>query len=144
LWGKENCTSKINIQVKGLYLKAYCQNKKAYRLFKVTRILNITLCGETFSNLPDEGLDENDERSYRPITLQFPRTMAYRVYDEFNQDDVKVMKNGELLVSTQMPEDAWLVGFLLSFGTEVDIIAPSSLKKIVAEQAQKIFEKNKT
>lgn len=135
---------KLIYKSKAWYLKAYCQNKKAYRLFKLTRILNISLSGETFSNLPEEILAKNAEQSYRTIKLQFPKTMAYRVYDEFNQDDVSLMENGDLFVSTQMPEDTWLVGFLLSFGTEVEIIEPTSLQKIVAEQALKIFEKNKS
>ena len=42
-----------------------------------------------------------------------------------------------------MPEDEWLIGYLLSFGTQVDIIAPAHLRDIVAEQAKKIYEKYK-
>ncbi len=42
-----------------------------------------------------------------------------------------------------MPEDAWLIGYLLSFGTKVDIIEPICLKDILAEQTRKIYEKNK-
>ena len=49
-------------------------------------------------------------------------------------------ENGDLIVSAQMPEDEWLIGYLLSFGTQVDIIEPAYLKDIVAEQAQKIYE----
>jgi predicted DNA-binding transcriptional regulator YafY len=40
-----------------------------------------------------------------------------------------------------MPEDEWLIGYLLSFGTQVDIIEPIYLRDIVAEQAKKIYEK---
>lgn len=43
-----------------------------------------------------------------------------------------------------MPEDEWLVGDLLSYGTQVDIIEPVYLKDIVAEQARKICEKYKS
>ena len=53
-------------------------------------------------------------------------------------------ENGSLIVSAQMPEDEWLIGYLLSFGTQVDIIEPVYLKDILAEQAQKIYEKYKT
>ena len=48
-----------------------------------------------------------------------------------------------LIVSTEMPEDAWLIGYLLTFGTQVDIIEPLYLKEVLAEQARKIYEKNK-
>ena len=70
--------------------------------------------------------------------------MSYRVYDEFDKTMVSKKENGDLIVSAQMPEDEWLIGYLLSFGTQVDIIEPAYLKAIVAEQAQKIYEKYKT
>ena len=75
------------------------------------------------------------------IVLRFPKNMSYRVYDEFDKTMVSKKENGDLIVSAQMPEDEWLIGYLLSFGTQVDIIEPAYLKDIVAEQAQKIYEK---
>lgn len=53
-------------------------------------------------------------------------------------------ENGDLIVSAEMPEDEWLIGYLLSFGAQVDIIEPAYLGDIVAEQAKKIYEKYKT
>lgn len=47
-------------------------------------------------------------------------------------------------MSAEMPEDEWLIGYLLSFGAQVDIIEPAYLGDIVAEQAKKIYEKYKT
>ena len=48
-----------------------------------------------------------------------------------------------MVVSVSLPKDAWLTGFLLSFGTQVDIISPAYLKEVIAEQAKLIYEKNK-
>lgn len=56
---------------------------------------------------------------------------------------LEIQTNGDLIVSTEMPEDAWLIGYLLTFGTQVDIIEPLYLKEVLAEQARKIYEKNK-
>ena len=53
------------------------------------------------------------------------------------------MKNGDLLVSSEMTEDNWLIGYLLSFGTQVTVIEPTYLKKILSDEAKKIYEKNK-
>ena len=69
--------------------------------------------------------------------------MAYRVYDEFEASDIKEMENGDLIVTTEMPEDNWLIGYLLSFGTQVTVIEPAYLKKILSDEAKKIYEKNK-
>ncbi len=69
--------------------------------------------------------------------------MAYRVYDEFDKTQVQQQPNGDLIASAKMPEDAWLIGFLLSFGTQVDILSPVYLRETIAKQAKLIYEKNK-
>ena len=43
-----------------------------------------------------------------------------------------------------MPEDAWLIGYLLSFGEKVEVVEPLRLKEILAAQAKAIYEKNKS
>lgn len=128
---------------KSWYLRAYCTEKKALRLFKLTRILDHALTEEHFSY--DAFLDQPEPppQKYTAVTLRFPEEMAYRVYDEFDSAQVHRQEDGDLIVSAEMPEDAWLIGFLLSFGTQVDILSPAHLKEIVAEQARAIYEKNK-
>lgn len=83
-------------------------------------------------------------QSYNTIVLRFPKNMLYRVYDEFDKTKVIKKDNGDLIVSAEMPEDEWLIGYLLSFGTQVDIMEPAYLKDIVAAKAKKIYEKYKT
>lgn len=126
------------------YLKAYCTEKKDYRLFKLSRIIDVEVLEERFHMRSFPESDENLAQPHNPVVLRFPREMAYRVYDEFDKTQVEQQENGDLIVSADMPEDAWLTGFLLSFGTQVDIIAPIYLKEIIAEQAKLIYEKNKS
>ena len=70
--------------------------------------------------------------------------MSYRVYDEFDKTQITMQKNGDFIVSAKIPENEWLIGYLLSFGTEVEIIKPTYLKNMIAEYAKKIYEKNKS
>ena len=49
-----------------------------------------------------------------------------------------------MLVTAWMPYDEWEIGLLLSFGDLVEIIEPLSLKEVIAERAEKIYEKNKS
>lgn len=125
------------------YLKAYCTLKQDYRIFKLTRIMNIEVLSEGFSNKEFPELEMTSKPVYKKIVLRFPKEVAYRVYDEFDITQVEIQTNGDLIVSTEMPEDAWLIGYLLTFGTQVDIIEPLYLKEVLAEQARKIYEKNK-
>ncbi len=134
---------KLSYKSKAWYVKAYCTEKSEYRIFKLTRILDLEILNENFPYhiFPEKNTAWQQE--YDQITLRFPREMAYRIYDEFDRTEVTIQQNGDLLVSAKMPEGTWLVGYLLSFGTQVEIIEPLYLKNVIAEQAKQIYEKNK-
>lgn len=134
---------KLVYKAKAWYLKAFCTERQDWRIFKLNRILDLELLDDSFPhrNFPKSmGISEKE---YNQITLRFPKEMAFRVYDEFDETQVQRQANGDLIVSANMPEDAWLIGFLLSFGTQVDILSPAYLKEVIAEQARLIYEKNK-
>ncbi|MDE5780977.1 MAG: YafY family transcriptional regulator [Lachnospiraceae bacterium] len=125
------------------YLKAYCTQKQDYRIFKLTRIINIEVLRDGFPQRSFPVSEENSGQIYNKIVLCFSKNVAYRVYDEFDKMQIQQKENGDLIVTVNMPEDEWLVGFLLSFGTEVEIIEPVYLKRVICENAKKIYEKNK-
>ena len=134
---------KLSFKGQAWYLKAYCMEKQDYRIFKLTRILDLEILDETFlpRSFPEKEILPSQ---YNQITLRFSKEVAYRVYDEFNIEQIKRQENGDLLVSARLPEDNWFVGFLLSFGTRVEVIEPAYLREVLAEQALMIYEKNKT
>lgn len=125
------------------YVKSFCTEKQAFRLFKLSRILELEVLDEKFTPRAFPEAVNASEPEYRQIVLRFPKEMAYRVYDEFDTEYVDRQKNGEMTVSAQIPEDAWLMGFLLSCGEQVEIIEPADLRETVAELARRICEKYK-
>lgn len=134
---------KLMYKSMGWYLKAYCTEKQDYRLFKLTRILDLQYLNEKFPprSFPNE--EDTSLPEYNQIILRFPKEMAYRVYDEFDKAQVTQQENSDLLVCARMPEGTWLISFLLSFGAQVEVIEPVYLKEILAKQAQEILEKYK-
>lgn len=78
------------------------------------------------------------------IVLRFPGEMAYRVYDEFDGTEITRHQDGSLTVSTELPADSWLVGYLLSYGAQVEVLEPARLREVLAARAREIYEKNKT
>ena len=135
---------KISYRSKEWYLKAFCKEKQDFRLFKLNRILKLELLENTFvpRPYPEEGNDTQQE--YPQVVLLFSKEIAYRVYDEFDETEIEYKRNGDLAVCARMPVDPWLIGYLLSFGAQVEIIEPQYLKGILAAQAQKIYNKNIT
>lgn len=134
---------KLFYKSKEWYVKAYCTEKKDFRLFKVNRIVECELLDEDFIpvNFPD--LQDADQNTYNKIVLCFPKKMAYRVYDEFKDDEITEQENGDFIAAAYMPEDTWLIGYLLSFGAYVEVIEPAYLRSILADEAKKIYEKYK-
>ena len=135
---------KMSYKSMSWYLKAYCTKKQDYRIFKLTRIIDLEVLTDGFCKSSFPELDETTGQVYNTIVLRFPENMSYRVYDEFDKTQVSKKEKGDLIVSVEMPEDEWLIGYLLSFGTQIDIIEPAYLKDIVAEQAKIIYEKYKS
>lgn len=138
------CPLKMAYKSMSWYLKAYCMQKQDYRIFKLTRIIDFKVLTENFSKYSFPETEKESGQIYHTVILRFPHNMAYRVYDEFDGTQVSRKENGDFIVSAQMPEDEWLIGYLLSFGTQVDIIEPEYLGEIVSEQAKRIYEKYKT
>lgn len=127
----ERIVQPCKLAYKGMswYLKAFCTEKQDWRVFKLNRILDLEILEESFPHRNFPKTIDSPETEYHQITLRFPKEISYRVYDEFDQTQIYRKENGDLIVSAKMPEDTWLIGFLLSFGTQVEVIEPLYLKK---------------
>lgn len=134
---------KFMFKAKEWYIKALCTDKQDFRIFKFNRIIELELLEEEFIPVKFPEFQNYPSGEYQRFVLRFPEKMAYRVYDEFEADEVTVQEDRTLIVSVQMPEDTWLIGYLLSFGTQVEVIEPLHLRRVLADEGKKIYEKNK-
>ena len=135
---------KLKYKAKEWYLKAFCTQKQNFRLFKLTRIIEWEVLEETFKPMEFPAYEEEIAQKENVIVLRFAREMAYRVYDEFDRNQVTRLENGDLEVVANMPENEWLIGYLLSFGTKVDVIQPEYFREVLSKRAKEIYEKNKS
>jgi len=103
---------------------------------------NIEILPESFAdkdyNLPPIEISQSNSHSLIHIKMRFAPQVAYRAYDEFDQKDIIQNEDGSLLVSISVPEDDWLYGFILSFGTSVQILEPLSVKKSLLHKIDEI------
>lgn len=126
---------------KAWYLKAFCLTKQDFRIFKLNRISGLELSEQTFLPKSFPEPEELSQPDCPRVVLSFAKEVAYRVYDEFDPARITYQENGSLTASAEMPVDAWLIGYLLSFGTQVEILEPQYLKEMVAKQALEIYQK---
>lgn len=126
------------------YLQAFCQTKQAHRVFKLSRIRNLSLCSQHFTATlpPSLALDTNscDKRNTISLKLLFSPQVAYRVYDEHDESAITTMPDGNLLVTVTYPYDEWVIGHILSFSTFVTVLEPPFLQDEIVNRATKIVE----
>ncbi len=134
---------KLLYKSKEWYVKAYCTEKNDFRLFKINRIVACELLDEDFIPVEFPDLKDTEQNAYNKIVLRFSKQVAHRVYDEFKDDELAEQENGEFIATAYMPEDEWLIGYLLSFGAYVRVIEPAYLREVLSDEAKKIYEKNK-
>ena len=131
---------KLLYKSKDWYLKAYCRLRQDFRMFKLNRILTWELLEEKFLPMPYPDIQIEHQQMKNRIILRFHKEIAYRVCDEFDINQIQIEENGDIVVTTDMPEDEWLIGYLLSFGTQVEIIEPDHLKKNYEEKVRELYE----
>ncbi|WP_278461926.1 helix-turn-helix transcriptional regulator [Thomasclavelia spiroformis] len=137
------CPLKMVYKAKNWYIKSFCMNKSNFRIFKLTRIIQARDMEKNFDPMEFPQEKKEIKANCENIILRFPQEMAYRIYDEFEVDEINQDDNGDFIISATMPIDEWLIGYLLSFGSKVCIIEPKYLKKIVYNEAKKICKRNK-
>lgn len=120
---------KLIFKAREWYLYAYCCERQADRLFKLKRIKDLQLTAEHFERTAPEKVlqPENIYNADKQLVqLAFAPEMAYRVYE--NYDRVEQAADGRLLVSQKYPMNDSLYSFLLSFGGQVEVLSPESVR----------------
>jgi len=128
------------------YLYAWCLLREDFRLFKLSRIRGMEVLTTVFH--PREmALEQQLWEDKWPgpdnlveVELLFEVEMA-NLLDEWPVAAVAIQDDGRLLVKSVLPEDNRLYGFLLSFGTGVEVISPPHLRNILAGIAEEIYKK---
>lgn len=124
------------------YLQAYTPARGDFRLYKLLRLWDLQETEEHF--VPREIPEEQESLSDRitdeyQVTGLFTQAVKYRLVDEYGPESFTVQPDGRLLFTRgfQHREDAAL--WFLSFGDQVEAIAPVELRKEIARLAAKIL-----
>ena len=133
---------KIWFKEKAWYLFAYCQKKNEIRQFKINRIKNLTLTNEYFErrliNYNINSSDNDISKKIIKIIVEVDKSQAYRVYDEFSEENISKAENGNFKIIMENYENEWLYGYLLSFGEYLKIIAPERIKNILSHKIEQM------
>ncbi len=124
------------------YVYGYCDLRDDFRFFKLSRMKNNFVhedgFGDDYSNLVIKK-EFNEQESVR-VKLKFNKSQANRVYDE--GFDKVVGKDDYLFVELDLPRD-YLYSYILSFGSDVEVLEPEELRikiKEISNEIKNIYE----
>ncbi len=132
---------KLVFKVNAWYLKGFCLTKNAARTFKISRMANLYSTGEHFTARPAEA-DETGLQSTQEwinIQLRIASNSTYRIYEEFSETDITKNQDGSFQISAMLPDNKWLISYLLSFGGDAEVLTPQHIRNRLKEQSEKIF-----
>ncbi|SJZ43296.1 helix-turn-helix transcriptional regulator [Anaerorhabdus furcosa] len=125
---------------KAWYLQGYCLNRKDYRTFKLVRIEKAQITEERFTDIlnPPKIISEDDS-NYEKVILHFDYQYKMRILEEFMESQIQFLDNW-IEVVMEVPIDTWIKGYVLSFGSHVQVIEPTHLRQEVEEEIKKMIE----
>ena len=130
---------------KSWYLYSFCLLRNDYRFFKLTRIKELEMLSETFTQdfTPTKIEKQIQVENTVAVKLKFDRQAAFRVYDEFT-DSITEDLQGNLYVQIDLPDNEVLYSYVMSFSDSVEIIEPQSIREQMKKRLQKVPEKYRT
>ena len=96
---------------------------------------------DTGNQNPPDTTMQNPPVPVISLILEFSPEVAYRVYDEFEPEEITPNSDGSFTVEVSYPETDWVYGYILSFGTAVTVISPRRVAEIIKSRSEKIFQK---
>lgn len=130
---------------KSWYLYSFCLLRNDYRFFKLTRIKELEMLSETFTQdfTPTKIEKQIQIENTAAVKLKFDRQAAFRVYDEFT-DSITEDSQGNLYVQIDLPDNEVLYSYVMSFSDSVEVLEPQSIREQMKKILQKMQEKYRT
>lgn len=142
---------KINRKVKPIrllfkeqdwYLYAFCLLRNDFRYFKLSRMKDLEVLAINYEDNFENAVLKK-ELKYENIVnikLKFDKSVAFRVYDEFNEAIEKDEK-GNLYVEIKIPNNYKLYNYIFSFGSNVEILEPKEIRNQFKNMINEIAKK---
>jgi len=124
------------------YLIAYCLLRLSYRTFRLSRIKNVQVTDQHFVK---REIQECDHQGYHAplveLHLRCNEKVLNRLYDTFDGECISKYDDDSYDLIVTLPEDEWVYGYILSFGSNAEVLAPEHIREIIKTRAKEITEK---
>ena len=124
------------------YLIAYCLLRNSHRMFRLSRIKNVRLTGQNFT---EREIQEHEKQYVPPplveLKLRCGEKALNRLYDNFDEELISRNDDGSYDLNVAVPEEEWVYGYILSLGNNAEVLEPEHIREIIKTRAKEILEK---
>jgi predicted DNA-binding transcriptional regulator YafY len=137
-------------QYNNWYLVAYCQNRAAYRTFKMNRILHLQVLGQHFDTehislqayIDQQTQAWKDQQQFQTVEVAFNKSILqhaerrkyyFGFVEQVEEEEVVRMK----FLNSSME---FIARWLLQFGNRATVLEPLELKDRIKELATELYE----
>lgn len=127
------------------YLFAYCRSREDWRFFKVSRMKNLQATQENFDRQAPENAFSELNQPYHPkmlhLKMKLDACMAFRVYDEYKDENIVKNPDGSFVVDMDFPEGEWVYSHVLSYGAAGEVLEPESLRQQIIQKLKEMLNR---
>lgn len=126
------------------YVFGFCLDRQDWRMFKLARLWNLDLCGETYlpREIPPERQDFNahlpdDKR----LVALFEPSVKYQLIETYGPACFTETPDGMLRLETGYTNRNYTISWLLGFGSKAKVLEPQDMAEEIRQTAKKMLEK---
>ena len=126
------------------YVWGFCTERLDWRMFKLTRLADLTLTGEKCGEreIPEYVCDKlRHTKGTIEAVVRFDKSVKWRIIDEFGTELPQYDEDGNILLRFTWLDVQSFYQYILTFGDNAEIISPMEYRKEFAELLKKIAEK---
>ncbi len=126
------------------YVWGFCEKRRDYRMFKLTRMTGLTGTGEIFEprDIPEYVCDKlRHTKGEIAATVKFDKTVKWRIVDEFGADNLTEDKDGNIVIDFTWSDVPSFFAYILGFRDGAEILEPKEYREEFAELLKKISGK---
>lgn len=123
------------------YVWGWCLKREDFRLFKLTRMEELKKTEQAFEPRQAPMPDLSNERVFPAnihVKVLFRPEMKWRLVEEFGPRCFEETGDGRLLFQADYIDENTLVGWLMTFGADAEVLEPESIKARLLDTAEKV------
>lgn len=127
------------------HIIAWCRLRNDIRDFRADRLRSVCKTEEIFKPRSDQLFLEYNRKfqqvdSLEKICIKVPKVVSFSLKDKLFPGYMEEEVNGKVVLTFWSPDRSWLIPLLLCYSTNVEILYPSEIKRLLAEQATQMVK----